>query len=69
MKFAISRSCIMEVERIEEVIAAWWRARAERARRFQWSVGEIDAQRLDAYASECEAEARRLERECDDAAA
>ena len=57
----------MEVERIEQAIAARWRARAERARRFQWSVGEVDAQRLDAYAAECEAEARRLERECDHA--
>ena len=52
----------MRIEEIEKATAARWRARAERARRFQWSVGELDAQRLDEYAAECEAEARRLER-------
>lgn len=59
----------MRIERMDRPTAARWRARAERARRFQWSVGQIDAQRLDEYAAECEAEARRLERECDPAVA
>jgi hypothetical protein len=49
----------------ERATAARWRARAERARRFAWSVGAVDARRLDQYATECEAEARRLERERD----
>jgi len=51
----------MRVGEIEEATAARWRARAERARRFQWSVGARDARRLDEYAAECEAEAERLE--------
>ena len=46
----------------ERAAAARWRALAERARRYQWSVGASDARRIDEYASECEAEARRLER-------
>lgn len=50
-----------ELEAAERATAARWRARAERARRFQWSVGERDARRLDQYAAECEAEASRLE--------
>lgn len=53
----------MQVERVEPPTAARWRARAERARRFLWALGEGDARRLDEYAAECEAEARRLERE------
>lgn len=59
----------MRIDEIEKATAARWRARAERARRFLWSVGVVDAQRLDQYAAECEAEARRLEREREDAAA
>lgn len=59
----------MRVEGIDKANAARWRARAERARRFLWSVGEVDAQRLDEYAAECEAEARRLENEREEAAA
>ena len=51
----------MRVQSVSETNAARWRARAERARRFAWSVGERDARRLDAYAAECEAEAERLE--------
>ena len=51
----------MRLDTIEKATAARWRARAERARRFQWSVGTRDAQRIDEYAAECEAEARRLE--------
>jgi hypothetical protein len=46
---------------MEQATPAQWRARAERARQFQWSVGQLDARRLDEYAEECEAEARRLE--------
>ena len=57
----------MRLDQIEKATAARWRARAERARRFQWSVGEVDAQRLVEYAVECEAEARRLE-QADEAA-
>jgi len=52
-----------ELEAVERATAARWRARAERARRFAWSVGAVDARRLDEYAAECEAEARRLERD------
>jgi hypothetical protein len=58
-----------ELEAMERATAARWRARAERARRFAWSVGKVDARRLDQYAAECEAEARRLERERDPAMA
>jgi len=47
---------------VERATPERWRARAERARRFVWSVGEDDARRLDEYAEECEAEAHRLER-------
>jgi len=46
----------------ERATAARWRALAERARQYQWSVGQSDARRIDEYASECEAEAQRLER-------
>jgi len=53
----------MRFHEIENSDAARWRARAERARRFAWSVGERDARRLDEYAAECEAEANRLENE------
>jgi hypothetical protein len=49
------------IEGIEAATAAQWRARAERARRFAWSVREVDAQRLNQYAAECEAEARQIE--------
>ena len=59
----------MRIDEIEKATAARWRARAERARRFRWSVGQGDARRLEAYADECEAEARRLEGACDDQAA
>ena len=59
----------MRIDEIEKATAALWRARAERARRFQWSVGEVDAHRLDEYAAECEAEARRLENEREEQAA
>jgi len=59
----------LEMEAIERATAMRWRARAERARRFAWSVGKVDARRLDQYAAECEAEARRLERENEGAAA
>ena len=52
----------LDLEAVERATAARWRARAERARRFAWSVGKVDAGRLDQYARECEAEARRLER-------
>ena len=52
----------MRIEGLESASAARWRARAERARRFGWALGEGDARRLDEYAAECEAEARRLER-------
>ena len=51
----------VEFDAAQRATAARWRARAERARRFQWSVGERDARRLDQYAAECEAEASRLE--------
>jgi len=46
----------------ERVTAARWRALAERARQFQWSVGVSDARRIGEYVTECEAEAQRLER-------
>ena len=59
----------MRLSEIETATPARWRARAERARRFVWSVGVNDAQRLDAYAEECEAEAQRLERAHAEAAA
>lgn len=51
----------MRIQSVETPTAAQWRARAERARRFLWAVGEVDARRLDEYAAECEAEACRLE--------
>jgi hypothetical protein len=53
----------LDLEAMERATAARWRARAERARRFAWSVGKVDARRLDQYAAECEAEARRLEKQ------
>ena len=56
---------VVELTAIERATAARWRARAERARRFAWSVGQVDARRLDQYAAECEAEARRLENQRD----
>lgn len=59
----------LDVEAMERATAARWRARAERARRSAWSVSKVDARRLDQYAKECEAEARRLESERDHAAA
>lgn len=59
----------MQIDELERPSAARWRARAERARRFVWSVKGVDAQRLDEYAAECEAEAARLESGCDAAAA
>ncbi len=52
----------MRVERVEAPSAAQWRARAERARRSLWALGEVDARRLNEYVAECEAEARRFER-------
>jgi hypothetical protein len=54
-----------DLEAMERATAARWRARAERARQFAWSVGKVDARRLDQYARECEAEARRLENQRD----
>jgi hypothetical protein len=69
MNYPISRGYPMQVDRVEPLTAARLRARAERARRFLWAVGEVDARRIDQYAAECEAEARRLERERDEAMA
>lgn len=68
MKFPMVKDSSMWIEAIEMVTAARWRARAARARRFRWSVGEGDAHRLEQYAAECEAEARRLESEEEDEA-
>ena len=65
MSYPISREYAMQIDGIEGASAARWRARAERARRFVWALGEGDARRLDEYAAECEAEARRLERQRD----
>jgi hypothetical protein len=59
----------MRVQSVNEANAARLRAWAERARRFAWSVGEMDARRLDEYAAECEAEASRLEKERGEVAA
>ena len=59
----------LEFEAMERATAARWRARAERARRSAWSVSKTDAYRLDQYAKDCEAEAKRLEKECDRATA
>ena len=61
MSYPISREYAMQIDGIEGASAARWRARAERARRFVWALGEGDARRLDEYAAECEAEARRLD--------
>jgi len=65
MKYPISRVYAMQIDGVEPLTAARLRARAERARRFLWGVGQVDARRIDEYAAECEAEARRLERACD----
>lgn len=54
-----------QLDAVGRATAARWRARAERARRFAWSVGATDARRLDEYAAECEAEADRLDGERD----
>lgn len=59
----------MRVDRIEAPTAARWRARAERARQFAWALSLGDARRLNDYAAECEAEARRLEGVCNGEAA
>jgi len=61
MSYPISREYAMRVDGVEGASAERWRARAERARRFVWTLGEGDARRLDEYAAECEEEARRLE--------
>lgn len=59
----------MRVEGMEPASAARWRARAERARQFAWALSLGDARRLNDYAAECEAEARRLEGVCNGEAA